>query len=45
MLSGEYKDFLTQNKYCSPIYPSNSELKRMEIPCPNGSKLILGQSA
>ena len=28
MLSGAYADYLTQNRYCSPIYPSNSELKR-----------------
>lgn len=28
MLSGAYMDYLTQNKYCSPIYPSNSELRK-----------------
>ena len=28
MLSDAYRDYLTQNKYCSPIYPSNSQLIR-----------------
>lgn len=32
MLSGAYKDYLTQNKYCSPIYPSNSELRKNGSP-------------
>ena len=29
---GAYKDYLTQNKYCSPIYPSNSELRKNGSP-------------
>lgn len=32
LLSGAYKDYLTQNKYCSPIYPSNSELRKNGSP-------------
>ena len=32
MLSGAYKDYLTQNKYCSSIYPSNSELRKNGSP-------------
>ena len=28
MLSGAYADYLTQNRICSPIYPSNSNLRR-----------------
>lgn len=28
MLSGAYNDFLTQNKYCTYIYPSNSVLRK-----------------
>lgn len=28
MLSGEYMDYLIQNRHCSPIYPSNSKLRR-----------------
>lgn len=29
MLSGAYENYLTQNKYCSPIYPSNSRLEHV----------------
>lgn len=32
MLSENFKIFLTQNKYCSPIYPSNSKLRKNGIP-------------
>ena len=44
MLSGEYKDFLTQNKYCSPIYPSNSELKKNGNSVSKWFKVNIGQS-
>ena len=32
MISGEYKDYLTQNTYASPIYPSNTDLRQKGKP-------------
>ena len=44
MLSGTYKDYLTQNKYCSPIYPSNSELRKNGNPVSKWFKVNVGQN-
>lgn len=43
MLSGAYKDYLTQNKYCSPIYPSNSELRKNGNPVSKWFKVNVSQ--
>lgn len=44
MLSGAYKDFLTQNKYCFPIYPSNSEHRTNGNPVCKWFKVNMGQN-
>lgn len=43
MLSGAYKDYLTQNKYCSHIYPSNSELMKNGNPVSKWFKVNVSQ--
>ena len=41
MLSGAYKEYLTQNKYCTPIYPSNSDLRMNGTPVSKWLKVIV----